>query len=178
MSLFDDTASDLVSVSDNDQPRSFFSNGGNMRSGNAKNMWIAVYTMLLLWMVNLLLLYLVAKKPSPARWSTVDRDFTAPEGDKNARVSRTNYDRYVQGSRTAQLGFLLLLSSVLISVLGHGASGGTEVLQWIVMALFILWTLAEWVVDSHWLRLAMALLTFPLVAINFGLAFRHGTSND
>ncbi|KNE61499.1 hypothetical protein AMAG_18641 [Allomyces macrogynus ATCC 38327] len=149
-----------------------FHGGTDYESTKQRSMWIAAYTSLLVWQVLLLALYLFAGTRSR---SDEIAAITAAGGQVNPKES-VWADKCRRAVRAARTNFILVLSAVVVTALGFGPTAATVTLTWVAFALGALWLVAEFVTDSHWLRLVMSVLHFPLIAVVWGLAFRSRIS--
>ncbi|KAJ3362816.1 hypothetical protein GGF31_001323 [Allomyces arbusculus] len=166
-------------------PMQFLGGRQGFYSSMQRAMWIAAFTMLLLWMLMLLLLYVVGGRKSkrPATTMATARNVEGRPLTETTTVDvheeeKTWPARFKRAVRAARLNFLLLLSAAVITALGFGPSGATLALQWIAFAIGVLWVLVELFSNSHWLRLLWAICTFPLIIAIWGLAFRKFGGNQ
>ncbi|KNE63938.1 hypothetical protein AMAG_09001 [Allomyces macrogynus ATCC 38327] len=174
-------AADAIAADDDAlSVQQFFGGRQGYGSGMQRAMWIAAFTMLIVWMTMLLLLYLVAgpktKKPAASMASARNvegRPITEVTTVDVYEEANTWEARFKRAVRAARLNFILLLAACVITALGYGPSGGTVALQWIAFAIGALWVLVELFSNSHWLRLLWAVCIFPLIVIIWGLAFRR-----
>ncbi|KAJ3374121.1 hypothetical protein GGF31_008337 [Allomyces arbusculus] len=180
-------AADAIAADDNGaiSAQQFFGGRQGFNSSMQRAMWIAAFTMLIVWMTMLLLLYLVAgpktKRPAASMASARNvegRPITEVTTVDVYEEANTWESRFKRAVRAARLNFILLLSAAVITALAYGPSGGTVALQWIAFAIGALWVLVELFSNSHWLRLLWAVSIFPLIVIIWGLAFRKFGDQD
>ncbi|KAI9151070.1 hypothetical protein H9P43_009685 [Blastocladiella emersonii ATCC 22665] len=154
-----------------------FLGGTDYESGKQRSMWVAAFTALVVWMAMLLMLYLVAgsrkRQPATSMARPVEgRPLTEVTTVDTYEKASPWGDKFRRAVRAARLTFLMVFSTTVITALGFGPTGGTVAILWVAFAIGALWSLAELFTDSHWMRLVMSLMLFPLVIITWALAFR------
>ncbi|KAJ3045812.1 hypothetical protein HK097_001110 [Rhizophlyctis rosea] len=129
-------------------------------TGGMKALWIATFTMFIIWLVGLLL------APIAARF------LSGREGGE-AGMSR-NFNNLARAARDA---FLILLVTTLVTQAGYGASPGVVALHWVSFGFLILWLLVNtFAPNLWWLEFLAFLPVAVLQVINFALAFRGAPS--
>lgn len=158
----------------------------NLRSGAQRAMWVAPFTMLVIWFTTHLLLYLVdfiypkTKKRKEAHLSGVSRqgDITTLHMEptvEHRKEGRGFVKRFKRAVKAARFNFILLVTTAIITALGFGPSGGAIALIWIAFGVGAIWVLTEYFFYSPLLREVYLLILFPLYVIIWGLAFRESS---
>ncbi|KAJ3031796.1 hypothetical protein HDV00_008126 [Rhizophlyctis rosea] len=128
-------------------------------TGGMKALWIATFTMFIIWLLGLLFAPIAAKFLSG--------------GDGKGGMSRSVNNL----ARSARDAFLILLATTLVTQAGYGASPGVVAMHWVTFGFLILWILLQTFAPGlWWLEMLFFLPVIVLEIINFALAFRGAPS--
>ncbi|KAJ3126457.1 hypothetical protein HK098_007509 [Nowakowskiella sp. JEL0407] len=129
--------------------------------GGTEAVWVAVYTMFIIWLLGLFIV------PMTFRLMNKPRVSGGP----------TPHDRMSNYCRAARDSFLILLGSTLINQSGYGITPVNVALTWIVLGLCVLWILIGIVFPKWWLELLVLIPIAVLQIINSAFAFRNSPSS-
>ncbi|TPX50252.1 hypothetical protein SeMB42_g01388 [Synchytrium endobioticum] len=126
-----------------------------------ESLWVTVFIFFILWVVGLFIAPLLQK-------------FSKQRGGGGGDGMGARAANFTRGARD---GLLILLVLTLVTMAGHGPSGGVIAIQWVLLGLLLVWCCLQAAHEIPWFTLPLVALPIAVLAIiNYALAFRGAPS--